>query len=517
MKYYIIRLSVLIAVVAMFASCTKDFEEINTNPNGIRYVTPDQLLPAALINSLSTNMIRNRNFNNELMQVTVSVTDADGAVFRYDYRPNWSDYLWNNLYTELSNFKDMYYDSTNNNNSSYKGISLICQSWLYSILTDTYGDIPFSESNRAKAAYGGIIEPKFDSQKDIYQGIFDMLEEANTLLTANAAINAQRDPVYKGDINLWRKFGNSLYLRLLMRISGKSEVSNQAISKIKEILETNSAKYPVFVINSESARILWTNVAPYVSPYFAIRVQDFRSPAIASFFIDNLITWSDPRVVSSAPWGADGIGKLGIAQASGGGFYGVPSGYSPGQGELKGSYFQSSDHATTGKWSLQVNPFTGVMMQYAELEFIRTEAIVKGWITGNAQTSFYKGIASAINYWVPNFPADITSADFAAHIDNLGAGSVIWNDNLSLDEKMELIHQQKYYALFITDMQQWFEYRRTGHPELPKGPGLRNGGVMPARMVYPVYVQSTNPTNYKLAVAAQGPDAINTNVWWQKP
>ena len=84
------------------------------------------------------------------------------------------------------------------------------------------------------------------------------------------------------------------------------------------------------------------------------------------------------------------------------------------------------------------------------------------------------------------------------------------------DSKMEEIHLQKYYSLFLTDMQQWFEYRRTGHPNLPKGPGLRNGGVMPARMTYPVYVQSANPTNYKIAVESQGADLISTNVWWQK-
>jgi hypothetical protein len=82
---------------------------------------------------------------------------------------------------------------------------------------------------------------------------------------------------------------------------------------------------------------------------------------------------------------------------------------------------------------------------------------------------------------------------------------------------MEMIHLQKYYALFMTDLQQWFEYRRTGHPLLPKGPGLENGGIMPARLVYPVYVQAANPVNYKAAVAAQGPDEIFTNVWWQRP
>jgi hypothetical protein len=82
---------------------------------------------------------------------------------------------------------------------------------------------------------------------------------------------------------------------------------------------------------------------------------------------------------------------------------------------------------------------------------------------------------------------------------------------------MEQIHLQKYYSMFWTDFEQWFEYRRTGHPVLPKGNGLRNNGIMPARLTYPVYVQSANPTNYTAAVAAQGADEISTNVWWQKP
>jgi hypothetical protein len=92
-----------------------------------------------------------------------------------------------------------------------------------------------------------------------------------------------------------------------------------------------------------------------------------------------------------------------------------------------------------------------------------------------------------------------------------------WNENYSLAQKMSIIHLQKYYAMFFTDMEQWFEYRRTGFPILPKGSGLSNGGVMPARLNYPVYVQSANGTNYSAAVAAQGPDNISTQVWWQRP
>ncbi|RYE12032.1 MAG: SusD/RagB family nutrient-binding outer membrane lipoprotein, partial [Sphingobacteriales bacterium] len=86
-----------------------------------------------------------------------------------------------------------------------------------------------------------------------------------------------------------------------------------------------------------------------------------------------------------------------------------------------------------------------------------------------------------------------------------------------LEQKMELIHIQKYFAMFFTGMEQWFEYRRTGHPNLPKGQGLKNGGVMPARLPYPVYVQAANGQSYRDAVAIQGSDNINTLVWWQRP
>lgn len=503
MKLYIFSITTIIVLVTLMTSCTRDFEEINTNPNGIRYVTPDQLLPSALIGTLSTNMARNRNFNNELMQVTVNPTDAEGAVFRYDFRSNWADYLWNNLYTELTNFKDMYRDSTSNNNSSYKGISLICQAWIYSILTDTYGDIPFTESNKAKAAYGGIPEPKFDRQKDVYQGLFDMLEEANTLLTANAAINAGRDPVYKGNIGLWRKLGNSMYLRLLMRVSGKSEVSTQAIAKIKEIVETNTSKYPIITTDSESAYLLWTGVTPYVNPYVTTREQDFRAPGIASFFIDNLTAWDDPRI-NTATYGRSGINRFAIAPFQGM-FAGIPSGYAPGDNPEKKSYFYSN----TSAYSLQTEPKAGIIMNCAEVKFILAEAAAKGWISGSAETHYNDGVSNAIKYWVPNWNVNV--------VDYLTEADMQWFDTQTLAEKMQKIHLHKYYALFLVDMQQWFEYRRTGYPVLPKGPGLRNGGIMPARMTYPVYVQSTNPTNYSLAVGAQGPDVISTQVWWQKP
>jgi hypothetical protein len=204
------------------------------------------------------------------------------------------------------------------------GISLICQSWIYSLLTDTYGDVPYFQSNEARDS--GIYEPAFNSQKEIYLDIFKQLERADTLLRANTAITASSDPVYYGNISRWRKFGNSLYLRLLLRVSGKAEVSQFVQAKIREIVE-NPLLYPIMVNNNESAVLRWTGAAPYTSPLLGVREQDFRAPGIAEFFIDNLIIWNDPRIDLTYGTGSPTItNRWGIAPFQGS-IAGVKSGY----------------------------------------------------------------------------------------------------------------------------------------------------------------------------------------------
>ena len=504
MKKIIYKIAGVVMMVSMlFSSCTKDFQEINTDPNNTPNALPQQLLAPALVGTLGLNMLRNRNFNNELMQVTVDMGDGDGKVFRYEYRSTTSDNLYNGWYTELTNFKDIYKSASTelNYNRSYMAISLICQSWIYSLLTDTYGDVPYFQSNMAKDS--GIYEPAFDAQKIIYQDIFSKLEEANTLLAVGTAITGSSDPVFGGSISKWRKFGNSLYLRLLLRISGKAEVATESIAKIKEIIDVKPSSYPIMANNDESAILKWTGVAPYTSPLLTVREQDFRGPGIASFFIDNLVNWNDPRI-DIPTYGTNGINRWAIAHYQGA-YLGIPSGYAPGQDPQKKSYFYS----TTSTSTLMNEPLAGMMMNYAELKFILAEAAAKGWINGSAETFYNDGALNSIKLWLPSWPVSIVTFLTAADIE--------WDENATLNQKMQRIHLQKYYALFLTDLQQWFEYRRTGFPIIPKGPGLSNNGVMPARMAYPIYVQSANPTNYKAVVAVQGPDAISTQVWWQKP
>lgn len=476
------KTSIIISSIALLfslTSCNKDFEQINTNPNGLSAVTPANLLPPALKKSVEYNMSRSQRITNELMQVTVNMGDGDGKIFRYEIRANEADYLYNNLFLQLNNFRDIYHLAEKSGDKNYMGVSLICQAWLFSILTDVYGDIPFSTSLEGKNLN---ISPSFDHQEDIYKGIFNTLDSANVLLNGANNLAAGADPVYGGNVSLWRKFGNSLHLRLLLRVSHKPSLNTAA--KIKEMVETAPNAYPIMTSNTESAILKWTGVSPYISPFATWRPGDWYTPKYTTFFIDNLNEWSDPRVQK---W----------ASLYDGEYAGVPSGYPV------GTYPVAKSAPLT---SLMSEPLLGNILNYSELQFILAEAAIKGYISNSAQKYYETGIKSAIEMW-----------GFAVPTNYLNGELVMWKEDASLSRKMQLIHQQKYYSLFFTDMQSWIEYRRTGYPVLPILSGHFNNGLMPARLNYPVYVQSANPVNYRKAVEQQGPDNINTLVWWQKP
>ncbi|MBE8720636.1 SusD/RagB family nutrient-binding outer membrane lipoprotein [Sphingobacterium sp. Ka21] len=473
-----------IASMVITTSCNKNFQEINTNPNTSPKVQPENLLAPAITKVVGYNMNRSQRITNELMQVTVNMGDGDGRIFRYDIRTSEGDYMWNNLYLQLRNFRDIYEFGEELNQPEYMAVAQICEAWIFSILTDIYGDIPYSEALRAKDL--NLVRPVFDRQQDIYPSLFEKLEEANTLLRGlgqNVAISSGSDPIFGGDMRKWRQFGNSLYLRLALRLSHKLELNTPAI--IKKIVDESPLIYPIMISNDHSAILRWTGTAPYVSPFATWRPADWYAPKSASFFIDNLNERSDPRIVT---WAA----------LSNGDYFGIPSGYPIGQPPVAGSTLNTG---------LMSNPLLGNILNYSEVQFILAEAAVKGWIsTESAQTYYERGTVAGIQLWGHEVPSFYLSTDLVA-----------WDDTYNEYQKMELIHLQKYYALFFTDMQSWFEYRRTGHPTLPIGSGHLNGGRMPARLNYPVYIQSANRENYLKAVEQQGPDNINTLVWWQRP
>ncbi len=476
---------VTLAITIFSPSCTKDFAEINKNPNGTAAATPEALLAPALLAVVNSDLTRALRISNELMQVHVTTSESRDF-HRYEIKPSESDYMWRNWYLQLTNFRDMYTSANITKQPAYKtfmAIGLILDTWVSSMITDMYGDVPYFQSNMGKEA---LVQPRFDKQKDIYQDLFRKLEEANTLLTENTDFPEDQkslDPLYGGLAVNWRKFGNSLYLRLLLRVSGKAE--SGAIAKINEIINTNSAKYPVFTSNAESAILPIGGTTPLISEFANYRDLDFSGgKGYTEFFINNLNAWQDPRLTK---W----------ATTVGGGYIGMSSGYATGQ---------VPEIMSTLLSALKSERRLGNILNYAELQFILAEAALKEYISGSPKSFYDKGVESAITMW-----------DVAMPTGHLDKEDVKWNDAGSFDEKMDQILLQKYYTLFFTDFQSWSEFRRTRHPVLPIGPGVQNNGQMPSRFRYPINTQATNPVNYQEAVNAIGGDDINIKVWWNTP
>lgn len=485
MKKIIIFLLLATAMIA--PSCTKDFEKTNTDPNRLPETKPELLLESAIYSVVQSNQTRALRLTHEMMQVHVTVINSD-EIHRFIIRPSESDYMWNAWYPQINNFRDMYETSKDlvllpnqAYYSSYMGIARIMEVWVFSLLTDTYGDVPFNEA--VKGRTDNIYQPKFDKQQLIYDSLFKRLEEANTLLALNQAIPTAlmaRDPLYGGDITKWRKFGNSLYLRLLMRASGRPEAN--AAQKIKEIVQTNAANYPIFANNAESAVLKFTTTAPFVSAFNTYRDYDFNGDnGLSKFFIDTLNTWADPRLTK---WAA----------TVGGVYEGIPSGYASGQQPDRLSYYLAT---------LKNEPLLGNILNYPELQFILAEAAVKGYITNPAKTYYENGVNNAITLWGLTVPAG-----------HLAKPGIAWLDTETDAQKMVKIMTQKYFTFFFTDFQSWFEHRRTGLPNLPVGAGVQNNGIMPTRLVYPTSVQSLNKANYDAAVASMGGDNMLVKVWW---
>ncbi|MFC6997287.1 SusD/RagB family nutrient-binding outer membrane lipoprotein [Rufibacter roseus] len=483
----IFSLSLLITCCLGLAfSCTEGFEEMNENPNQSARALPENLLAPAITDIVKRNLDRAMRLTNELMQVHVTTVNSD-EIHRYVIRTAEADYMWTNWYMQLTNIRDMYVGAEETGSTAFMGISLILDAWVNSLITDTYGDVPYTEAIQGKT---GQYMPKFDKQEVIYADLFRKLDSANALLKRSSnltAVQSEKDPLYKGNVALWRKFGNSLYLRLLLRVSGKSEPiagGKTAAEKIREIVQEKPAEYPIMASNMESAVLMFTGAVPYQSTFHTWRAFDFNgSSSLSQFFVNNLLQWEDPRLpLWATVWES---------------FYsGIPSGYPvTNVPEAQSRYLPA----------LATEPRLGNILNYAELQFILAEAALRGFISGDPKTYYENGVTSAITFWEVPVPDNY-----------LEKAEVKWNENQDFETKLEQIHLQKYYTLFFTDFQQWFEFRRTGHPVLPKGPGLQNGGVMPARLNYPLFVQTLNQENYRAAVADQGPDNINTKVWWQE-
>jgi hypothetical protein len=298
---------------------------------------------------------------------------------------------------------------------------------------------------------------------------------ANSLFDFESSIHAQHDILFHGDLARWQKLANSMRLRLLLRVSGKPEMN--AGEQIAEILD-NPSQYPVFTSNEDAAILYFSGTRPNISPFSDWRPLEFNGNRRATeFMVNTLQNLDDPRL------------ERYLMPTDSGEFVGIPGGWAMNPPSPSSTY-NNLLHAANQP---------AIIMSYAEIEFIRAEAALMGWIDGDPAEHYARGIESSMEFWGDSMP-----------------DGYLEQPGVEFDGQISTLMNQKWIALFWSGMEGWHEYRRTGYPELPIGPGAGNNGIVPSRLRFPSTVQALNQANYQTAVQLLGgEDNLRTKLWWQ--
>ncbi len=472
-------LSGLLSCVAVF-SCTEDFDSINKNPNGPIAVPAELLIPALAENTMDQlySTFNGGDMGSAWAQHWAKVQYNDEE--RYKPRDTQFDAIWNALYAgTIQDARIMRTLAQGQANTNLEGIAVVMEVYAFSVLTDIFGDIPYSEALRAKE---GINTPKYDTQEEIYTSLLAKLDEADALFSASGGtIAAASDIVYHGDWAKWEKFGNALKFRLLMRISNRSDFSRQA--ELQAIVSNRS----IFTSNDDEAKLVYLAAAPNNNPVNANIVAGNRGEfKVNSALVDILAASGDPRLPVYAQENKDGD------------YRGKPSGII----DVPSDEYNYDNVSPIGTLYLAATA-PAYFVSYAEQELLIAEAAKRGLISGGdavAKIHFDNGVLASMSS--NGVATGDANAYLLAHPYSSGTAPA-------------QIQTEKWIALFGQGIEAWTEWRRTGIPVLtPAIEGAVN--QIPSRYSYPPTEQALNGSSYKAAVTVQGADLLTTPIWWMQ-
>ena len=510
-----------LTLVLTFVISCKDLDELNVNPNG---VDPEKADPNLLMATIIT----------EVAKSVVSLGYGDIAgVMQHTQKDGWSsghnDYDWGvnskswaGYYGILRNIDEFYNKSDNLELDFHKGVALVMEAYTFGLIADLWGDAPYSAALNGEAGGEENLKPVFDAQKDIYLGILADLETANTLLSQDentySGIIPNQDVLYGGNVSKWRKFANSLALRYYMRLSEKEAgIAEQGINNIT----SDPVKYPLITDVSDDATVSYIGSSPSDSwpnntvfdkstsgGYFRIKMCATLVESLQALDDPRLAIWANKieyALVLEPGWEDDRDEIIGnerhIAQniadeyeATWGNalnydpeWVGIPPSLSAApqynlnpyleQGVYNPHCSQLNDMYKETSGSLLLSR----MMSASEVHFILSEAALKGWGSGDAETYYNAGVQQSLNAWGvgDSYDAYIAGAAYAG---------------------LEEIIEQKWIASWSAAAESWFDYRRTGLPDLQTGETAKRQ-AMPLRFYYHYNDEvSLNPVNAEAAI-----------------
>lgn len=441
---------------------------------------------------------------------------------------------WDEPYEKLRRIKASIEVSEEAGKPAYAACQQILKVFMFSYITDTYGDVPYSEALRGRE---GIVKPVYDLQKDVYDGMLATLDEAAATLesTSDVIDEPKFDLMYAGDKSKWAKFAYTLKLRLLVR--SYEAYKKAGINKGDDITALASK---VMSSNADNAAIDYIGDLPATSWPLSYNDNnsggDWTRRKVGEPFLEKLKELNDPRIAgwispAEKPWMVTPdttvftdiygyeytIYGVDVNDAAAGLIVDYPLGEryvgAPHSGDLKKLY---DDEAASGDYdNFKLSHFGQIfrenshpllratMIAADEAQFCLAEAAAKGWISGSAATYYQKGIELNMDRWgIPTTDADAYVA------------SVALDGTTDLDK----IATQKYFALFSMAVESYFDFRRTNAPAWVAN-GITSqtiGHTFPYRYRYVTSEKDNNAENVDAAIARQGTDDQYTKMWLLK-
>ncbi len=481
----------LLLVSGLVASCTTDLD-INTDPNNPTLTTaqPNLVLPSAL---QSTSNIYNRPAGNATFQfaaVWLGQAGFSGNFFisqdanTYNINTNFAEGAWTAFYDNAADYQLIEDLSKTQRKPFFQGIGKIMKSLNYQSAVDLYNNVPYSEAQK-----GAVTPtPKYDNGREVYEKTFDDIEAGSALIgTAVSTATAAEDVMFQGDKAKWAAFANTLRLRTLLRQSERTDRAAYITSKLPSLqtatfVTADVAINPGYLNSDGKQNGFWRSCHTPTGTYN----QDFLRPG--KYIIDFMKANNDPR-----------LGRYAKPNGSGG-FVGTQLGATnPPNGGNSGS-------SEFGLGLLQGPTQNSVLMTAAESYFLQAEAVVRGWIPGDAKALFTSGVAASFSYMGAGSPTAYTS--------QVGNKQANWDATTSNAEKIALIIRQKYLALaMINSLESYNDYRRLGLPSDIVISPIAGSNRVPKRLLYPAREYSVNPTN----ATAQGTvNAQTDKIWWMQ-
>lgn len=510
------------AAMMVLASCKKDLLQTNTDPNSVSVdvFDPNNILTATQLYYTGSTDNGIEVEETEIMGAGCFIqhlASTSGYYFgdKYLLSPGgWGSFFDHTYTSTVKNVVDLY--TTTIGKDQYKNlhqISRILKALTFERITDVYGDVPYFDAG--KAYHESKYFPAYDKQQDIYMDMLKEVSEAVDSLDDNGdkpvgdLFYSQADD----QIGEWKKFGNSLLLRLAMRLTKVDPGTAQSyVTKVQgKTMESNDDN--AIVVHGTNDPLTINRIYRGIGKDGDVRL----SGQISETFINYLKAHDDPRltVLSFRYDSSLSITDIQTGSSDPDDQVGLPNGYDAGNT----AHGIQSYPGYLGSINLYARPSPVIfnataptlVLTYAETELLLADAAAR-WGIGDATEHYNNGVRAAITQWGAFGDAGAISDD--------DAQTYLDNNPYDAADGLNLINTQYWVATFFDEYEAWSNYRRTGYPGLKavNYPGSQSPNAIPRRMAYSTVDKQVNPENYNQAVSRlAGGDKITSRMWWDTP